>query len=188
MDTQIDTIVGNKKSSKELIGMLVDLRDTASNYINDIEDRLEKIRVKAHSEHFSKKETIGLVKQYLKGSSLTDNQVKWLVYDKPRRLEQKKLKEKLSTSRIDANMLEEETITLPTELKILPQDLEEFIQEQQAQEQGHEQQGNLILEDLEKSQVLDYAKVELELQLDIVQKKFDQAIEDKNSLKKKISN
>jgi hypothetical protein len=178
MDFQIDTIVGNKKPSKELTRMLVDLHDTARNYFNDIEDRLEKIRVKAHSEHFSKQETVGLLKQYLKGSSLTDSQVKWFVYDKPRRLEQKKLKEKLSTSRIDANMLEE-TITLPTEHKILPQDLEEIIQEQQPQEQGHEQQ------DLAKSQVLDYAMEELEVQLEIVQKNFDQTIEDKKQLEEK---
>ena len=83
--------------------------------------------------------------------------------------------------------MQEEIITLPTEHKILPQDLEEITQEQQAKEQGQEQQEDFILEDLAKPQVSDFAKEELELQLDVAQMNFDRAIEEKNSLKKSIN-
>ena len=86
----IDTIVGNKRPSEELTGMLVDLRETTRSLFNNIEDKLEKIRIKAYSEGFSKQETDGLLKLYLRKSSLTKNQIRWLTYEKPRRLEHKK--------------------------------------------------------------------------------------------------
>ena len=178
---EIDTIVGNKRPSEELTGMLVDLRETTRSLFNNIEDKLEKIRIKAYSEGFSKQETDGLLKLYLRKSCLTKNQIKWLTYEKPRRLEHKKPREKRATSGTDANM-QEEIITLPTEHKILPQDLEEITQEQQAKEQGQEQQGDFILEDLAKPQVPDYSTEELELQLDLAQMNFDRAIEDKKQL------
>lgn len=146
---------------------------------------MEKIRIKAHSEGFSKQETDGLLKLYLRKSSLTKNQIRWLTYEKPRRLEHKKPREKRATSGTDANM-QEEIITLPTEHKILSQDLEEITQEQQAKEQGQEQQEeDSILEDLAKPQVSDFAKEELELQLDVTQMNLDRAEEDKKQLEEK---
>ena len=182
----IDTIVGNKGPSEELTGMLVDLRETTRSLFNNIEDKLEKIRIKAYSEGFSKQETDGLLKLYLRKSSLTKNQIRWLTYEKPRRLEHKKPRVKRATSGTDANM-QEEIITLPTEHKILPQDLEEITQEQQAKEQGQEQQEDFILEDLAKPQVSDFAKEELELQLDVAQMNFDRAIEEKKQLEEKYN-
>jgi hypothetical protein len=176
--SQIDTIVGNKEPSEELTGMLVDLRYTASNYFNDIKDRLEKIRVKAHSEGFSKQETVGLVKQYLR-ESLTDNQIRWLTYEKPRRLEQKKLKEKLATSGTDANM-SDETITFPTEHKILPQDLEEITQEQEEQE---EKQEPLPFEEFKPQP--DYAIEDLKVQLDNERKKNNELVAQNKALEEK---
>jgi hypothetical protein len=83
--------------------------------------------------------------------------------------------------------MQEEIITLPTEHKILPQDLEEITQEQQANEHLQEQQGDFILEYLAKPQVPDFTKEELELQLDLAQMKLDRVIEDKKQLEEKYN-
>jgi hypothetical protein len=88
---EIDTIIGNKRPSEGLTRMLVDLSDTTHSFINKTEDTLEKIRIKAHSEGFSKQETDGLLKLFLRKSSLTENQIRWLTYEKPRRLEHKNI-------------------------------------------------------------------------------------------------
>jgi hypothetical protein len=122
------TTVGNRKISERLKRMLVDLRNTTATII----DAMEDIKIQARSEGLEDHETDLLIRSYLK-EFLDKDQIKYVLHDKPRRAKQKSLTEKSGTSPLDVNM-SEETITLPTEHKILPQDLEEITQEQQEQE------------------------------------------------------
>lgn len=125
MVLQIDTIVGNKKPSKKLAGLLEDLANTVYLSYKDIEMKMEKIRAQAQAEDFSKQETIGLIKQYLKKISLTNNQIKWLTYLKPRIKEQKKRREEQVVNYTGANMSiakpepEPETASIPVRKFIL---------------------------------------------------------------------
>ena len=89
-----DTVDGNKRPSEKLKkGMLVNLQDTISSALDDAEDRIEKIRHQAHSENFSNHEIDLLLKKFLSGLK-TKRQLKWMLTDKPRIREQKKLMEK----------------------------------------------------------------------------------------------
>jgi gamma-glutamyl:cysteine ligase YbdK (ATP-grasp superfamily) len=92
MTTHIDTIVGNKGLSEKLTGMLVDLRDTIGSAFETIEDKIEKINAQAHSEGFEDYEIELLLRMYLSGAK-TKRQLKWILTDKPRIKEQKKLME-----------------------------------------------------------------------------------------------
>jgi DNA repair exonuclease SbcCD ATPase subunit len=92
MTTHIDTIVGNKGLSEKLTGMLVDLRDTIGSAFETIEDKIEKINAQAHSEGFEDYEIELLLRMYLSGVK-TKRQLKWILTDKPRIKEQKKLME-----------------------------------------------------------------------------------------------
>jgi hypothetical protein len=93
MSTQVDTIIGNKKPSEELKGLLIELRDVVGSAFETIEDKIEKINVKAHSEGFEDHEIDLLLKMYLSGLK-TKRQLKWSLYEKPRIKEQKKLTDK----------------------------------------------------------------------------------------------
>jgi poly-D-alanine transfer protein DltD len=116
-----------KNRLKSLKGLLVSLRDKVIYTLKDIEADIEVINTQAHSERYEDHEIDLLIRNYLSGIKKTKRQI---LYDKPRIKEQKKLIEKQDNFVSDANM-SEGTITLPTELKILPQDLEEITQEQQ---------------------------------------------------------
>ncbi|MDQ4013818.1 MAG: hypothetical protein M3146_08875 [Thermoproteota archaeon] len=106
--------MSNGRISERLKGMLVDLRNTTATMIDAIED----IKIKARSEGLEDHETNLLIKSYLK-EFLDKDQIKYVLYDKPRRAKQKSLTDKSGPSSSDVNM-SEETITLPTEHKILP--------------------------------------------------------------------
>lgn len=116
---------------------------------------MEKVKAQAQAEDFSKQETIGLIKQYLKKISLTNNQIKWLTYLKPRIKEQKKLREEQVVNYSDANMPmanpkpEPETVNIPTDYKVVVPDQvleEETKQFEQEVEQEQEQEQSEVLE------------------------------------------
>lgn len=102
------------------------------------------------------------------GDFLKKRQVRWILYEKPRRLEQKKLRKKLATSGIDANMPMTESkpkmVNLPSDYKVVVPDqvLEEETRQLQ-QEQGH------TSETLETKP--DYEGENLKMQLDIANNK-----------------
>lgn len=93
MTLQTDTVIGNKRPSRRLVGMLVDL----INNTNAIFDRVEEIRAQAHSEGFNDFETDLLLKTYLvKG--LGKDKARYFLNEKPRleKEKQKKLTEDLA--------------------------------------------------------------------------------------------
>jgi hypothetical protein len=170
------TMVGNGKISERLKGMLVDLRNTTATIIDAIED----IKIQARSEGLEDHETDLLIRSYLK-EFLDKDQIKYVLHDKPRRAKQKSLTEKSGTSPLDVNM-SEETITLPTEHKILPQDLEEITQEQQEQEDTEPELSPF--EEL-KTQKPDYAIEDLKIQLDNEKNKSNELITQNKALEEK---
>ena len=68
-----DTVDGNKRLSKKLKGMLINLRDTISSALDDAEDRIEKIRHQDHSEDFSNHEIDLLLKKFFEYLRQRDN-------------------------------------------------------------------------------------------------------------------
>jgi hypothetical protein len=84
--------ISNKGISERLKGMLVDLRDTIGSAFETIEDKIEKINVQAHSEGFEDYEIELLLRMYLSGVK-TKRQLKWIITDKPRIKEQKRIME-----------------------------------------------------------------------------------------------
>jgi hypothetical protein len=181
MCTQIDTIIGNKEPSEKLKGLLVSLRDKVIYTLKDIEADIEVINTQAHSEGYEDHEIDLLIRNYLSGIRKTKRQIKYILYDKPRIKEQKKLIEKQDNFVSDANM-SERTITLPTELKILPQDLEEITQEQQEQEDTEPELSPF--EEL-KTQKPDYAIEDLKIQLDNEKNKSNELITQNKALEEK---
>jgi hypothetical protein len=131
---------------------------------------MEKIKTQAQAEDFSKQETIGLIKQYLKKISLTNNQIKWLTYLKPRIKEQKKRREEQVVNYSDANVPinEPETVSIPTDYKVVisNQVLEEEtkqLEREQKQQEGTESV-NEVFEEFKQEP---YYEVEnLKMQLD----------------------
>jgi hypothetical protein len=176
MSIESVTTVGNRKISERLKGMLVDLRNTTATIIDAIED----IKIQAHSEGLEDHETDLLIRSYLK-EFLDKDQIKYVLHDKPRRAKQKSLTEKSGTSPLDVNM-SEETITLPTEHKILPQDLEEITQEQQEQQDTEPELSPF--EEL-KTQKPDYAIEDLKIQLDNEKNKCNELITQNKALEEK---
>jgi hypothetical protein len=149
MSTNIVTVVGNKEISQRLKGMLVDLRNTTATII----DAIKQIKIQARLEGFEDHETDLLIRSYLKGF-LNKDQIKYVLHDKPRRAKQKSL-----TNKSGSSPPLQETITLPTEHKIMPQELAEPIQIQQEQEQQKPSEEF-------KLQEPDYAVEDLKIQLD----------------------
>jgi hypothetical protein len=157
---QIDTTIGNKEPSEKLKGLLVSLRDKVIYTLKDIEADIEIINTQAHSEGYEDHEIDLLIRYYISGIKKTKRQIKYILYDKPRIKEQKKLIEKQDNFVSDVNM-SEGTITFPTELKILPQDLEEITQQKQ---EDNELEPSPFEE--HKTQAPDYAIEDLKIQLD----------------------
>jgi hypothetical protein len=181
MSTQIDTIVGNREPSEKLKGLLVSLRDKVIYTLKDIEADIEVINTQAHSEGYEDHEIDLLIRNYLSGIKKTKRQIKYILYDKPRIKEQKKLIEKQDNFVSDANM-SEGTISLPTELKILPQDLEEITQEQQKQEDNELEPSPF--EEL-KIQKPDFAIEDLKIQLDNANSKISELTTQNKALEEK---
>jgi hypothetical protein len=181
MSTQIDTIIGNKEPSEKLKGLLVSLRDKVIYTLKDIEADIEVINTQAHSEGYEDHEIDLLIRNYLSGIKKTKRQIKYILYDKPRIKEQKKLIEKQDNFVSDANM-SERTITLPTELKILPRDLERITQEQQKQEDNEFEPSSF--EEL-KIQKPDYAIEDLKIQLDNANSKISELTTQNKALEEK---
>jgi hypothetical protein len=150
MTLEIDTAIGNKVPSPELHRMLIDLRDTT----RAIVESMEEIRRKARTEGFNEQQTILLIKCYFGKDSKTKRQLKWLLYEKPRMKEQKKLTEKLASTGQSTNMsMEEEQkekISIPTDYKVVvsEQVLEEETKELEQQEQEGNEPINEVLEEL----------------------------------------
>ena len=120
MTLRIDTVIGNKKPSTKLVQMLTNLTVNTEKWI----DNIEEIRRQAHEEGFSDQQTKGLLKQFL-SKFLKRDQIKYILYDKPRRLEQKKLTEKAGNSPLDVNVPvdpEPETIHISTDYKVVVPD------------------------------------------------------------------
>ena len=104
MSVQSDTVVGNKRPSAKLRGMLVEL-------VNDAEtifDRVQKVREQARSEGFNDYETELLLKSYLE-KGLGKARAKYILYEKPRRETQKSLTNNIAKScqNDDKNIIED---------------------------------------------------------------------------------
>jgi hypothetical protein len=161
MSIQIDTAIGNKPMSEKLKGMLVDLRDKAGSVIEDIEDRIEKINVQGRSEGFEGHEIDLLLRMYL-SEIKTKRQLKWILTDKPRIKEQKKL-----TDKRDINVpAPDYSIVVPDQV------IDEVINEQEQPE---------AIEALRPN----YEVEELKLKVDTLQDNLDQERADKKQLEEK---
>jgi hypothetical protein len=124
--------IGNKVPSEKLRGMLLDLRDDVSAKFESIEERIEKINVQGHSEGFDDFEVQLLIRMYLSGVK-TKRQLKWILTEKPRIREQKKLTEKQATNgQIEDNNVPE--IPAPDYKVIVPDQIVQEEQEQLTQE------------------------------------------------------
>lgn len=86
MYSQIDTIIGNKKPSEKLKGMLVNLVNNAE----AIFDSVKEIRDQARKEGFEDYETDLLLKTYLE-KGLGKARARYILYEKPRLEKQKNL-------------------------------------------------------------------------------------------------
>jgi hypothetical protein len=183
MTLQIDTITGNKRLSAKLDRMLLDLRSNTGAWL----DSIEEIKQQAHKEGFNEQETHLLIKQYLSGF-LEKRQIRWILDEKPRRLEQKKLSEKLATSGTDANMSiaepEPETVSIPADYEVLVPDqvLEEETKQLEQQEQPESEPVNEVLEE---KIIPNYEVEDLKLQLDNANSKITElTTQNKNIVEK----
>lgn len=165
MSLEIVTTVGNMGISERLKGMLIDLRDTIGSAFENIEDRIERINTQAHSEGFKDHEIDLLIKGYLCGFK-TKRQIKYILTDKPRIKEQKRLMEKRDNFVTDANVYpkQEEKISIPTDYNVVtPNQVLEVTQEQQQQQQTQEEPSSF---EKFKRQEPDYALEELRSQVE----------------------
>lgn len=158
MSLRIDTVIGNKRPSGRLIGMLVDL----VNNTNAIFDRVEEIRAQAHSEGFNDFETDLLLKTYLvKG--LGKDKARYLLNEKPRleKEKQKKLTEDLAKiGKNDDNNVP--NIPPPDYYIVVPdQVLKEITQEIQPKQEQHQQEASFF-EEFKPDYDLEESRVELE--------------------------
>ena|ERR671914_2104095 len=173
-----DTVDGNKRPSEKLKGMLVNLRDTISSALDDAEDRIEKIRHQAHSENFSNHEIDLLLKKFLSGLK-TKRQLKWMLTDKPRIREQKKLMEKRDINvPIDENNVPE--IPVPGHDSVVPEQVIDIVAQEQEQQQQVQEQRSEVFE----KQKPNYEVEQLKLQLDTTQANLDQSIANQKNLEK----
>jgi hypothetical protein len=170
-----DTVDGNKAPSEKLKVMLVNLRDTISSALDDAEDRIEKIRLQAHSENFSNHEIDLLLTKFLSGLK-TKRQLKWMLTDKPRIREQKKLMEKRDINvPIDENNVPE--IPVPGYDSVVPEQVIDIVAQEQEQQQVQEQRSEVF-----KKQKPNYEVEQLKLQLDTTQANLDQSIANQKNL------
>lgn len=170
MYSQIDTIIGNKKPSEELTGLLIRLRDKVGSVLENVENDIKEIRIKGHSEGFEDHEIDLLLKMYLSGLK-TKRQLKWILYEKPRIKEQKKLTEKLAINgQNDDNNVPE--IPAPDNIVIPAEVVDEVINEQEHSE---------AIEALKPN----YEVEELKLRLDTTQANLDQVLADKKNIEEK---
>ena len=173
----IDIVDGNKRPSEKLKGMLVNLQDTISSALDDAEDRIEKIRHQAHSENFSNHEIDLLLKKFLSGLK-TKRQLKWMLTDKPRIREQKKLMEKRDINvPIDENNVPE--IPVPGYDSVVPEQVIDIVAQEQEQQQVQEQRSEVF-----EKQKPNYEVEQLKLQLDTTQANLDQSIANQKNLEK----
>jgi hypothetical protein len=155
MTFEIDTIDGNKQPSEKLKGLLVNLRNKVIYTLKDIENDIEAINIQARSEDYEDHEIDLLIRGYLSGIKKTKRQIRYILKEVPRAREQKKLIEKHADIGTDVNMQkEEETISLPTEHKViisdqLAEELENTIEQQEQQQESFEEfKPDYALEDL----------------------------------------
>jgi hypothetical protein len=180
MSLRIDTVIGNKRLSPKLKKMLSDLRNNTGVLMNNIEE----IKQQACKEGLSDQETKLLLKQYLV-DFLTKDQIKYLLHDKGRREEQKKLTKKRGTSPLDANMSmkqeQEEKISIPTDYKIVipAQILEE--ETKQLEQESESEPVNEVSEEIKPN----YEIENLKMKLDNTQSSLEQALADKKNWEEK---
>jgi hypothetical protein len=157
--------------------MLIDLRDTTRSIVVSIEE----IRQKAYSEGFNEQQTVLLIKSYLDKEGKTKRQLKWLLYEKPRIKERKKLTEKLASTGQGTNMLmEQEKINIPTDYKVIVS--ERILEEETKQlQQEQEQQEPLALEKYKPDSIVE----ELRAELEDTKRQLAQAQEDKKQFEEK---
>ena len=149
MSTHIDTIIGNKELSEKLTGMLVDLKDTIGSAFETIEGKIEKINAQAHSEGFEDYEIELLLRMYLSGVK-KKRQLKWILTDKPRIKEQKKLMENRDINvQIEDNNVPD---LPPPDYKIV---IPDQVIEQELEQLTEEYKPDYTLEDL-RSQIENY--------------------------------
>jgi hypothetical protein len=177
---------GNKCPSERLKGMLADLRSNVSIIVESIKE----IRQQAKSEGFEEHEIHSFLRHYL-SKFLSQNQVRYLLYWKPRRAVQKKLTDKAVTCHTDANMSidkepETETVSIPTDYNVVipEQVLEEEIKqlEQQEQQKGAEPV-NEVFEELKP----DHGEEELRAELEDTKKQLAQEREGRRQAEKKLN-
>jgi hypothetical protein len=115
MVLQIDTIVGNKEPSPKLIKMLTNLKNDTRAVVTWF-DRVEDIRQQAHKEGFNDQQTKLLLKQHL-SEFLNKDQIKYILYGRPRIEKQKNLTDKTGNNSLDVNVPinEPETVSIPTD-------------------------------------------------------------------------
>jgi hypothetical protein len=181
MTLQIDTVIGNKEPSPKLKQMLLDFRSNTGAWL----DSIEEIREQARKEGFSEQQTKLLLKQYLSGF-LKKRQVRWILDEKPRRLLQKKLSEKLATSGTDVNMSitesEPETVSIPTDYSVVIP--EEVIEEETKQsEQEDTEPVNRVFEKQELKP--NYEIENLKMQLDNANNKVTELTTQNKNLEEK---
>jgi hypothetical protein len=123
MTLQIDTVIGNKRPSQRLKQMLADLKNNTGAVVSWL-DRVEEIRHQAHEEDFADEQTKLLLKKYL-SEFLKKDQIKYVLFDRPRIEKQKKLTEKVGNIPLDVNVPvdpEPETVDIPTDYKVIVPD------------------------------------------------------------------
>lgn len=142
MFIKIDTTIGNKVISEKLRAMLTDLRSNTQAIL----DSIDEIKAQARSEGFEDYEIGLLIRSYLK-DFLSKDQLRYILYRKPRREAQKNLIDKVATSpQIDDNNVPQ--IAAPDYKVVIPdQVLDEVTQEKQTENFDNYKQDN-ALEDL----------------------------------------
>jgi len=142
MFIKIDTTIGNKVISEKLRAMLTDLRSNTQAIL----DSIDEIKAQARSEGFEDYEIGLLIRSYLK-DFLSKDQLRYILYQKPRREAQKNLIDKVATSpQIDDNNVPQ--IAAPDYKVVIPdQVLDEVTQEKQTENFDNYKQDN-ALEDL----------------------------------------
>lgn len=142
MFIKIDTTIGNKVISEKLRAMLTDLRSNTQAIL----DSIDEIKAQVRSEGFEDYEIGLLIRSYLK-DFLSKDQLRYILYQKPRREAQKNLIDKVATSpQIDDNNVPQ--IAAPDYKVVIPdQVLDEVTQEKQTENFDNYKQDN-ALEDL----------------------------------------
>ncbi|HZA68476.1 MAG TPA: hypothetical protein VE548_02170 [Nitrososphaeraceae archaeon] len=176
------TTMENREISERLKGMLVDLRDTISSAFENIEERMERINIQAHSEGFEDHEINLLIRMYLSEvRQLSKRQIKYLLTDKPRIKKQKSLIENRD------NFVPEDVPEIPApDYKIVVPDqvIEEVITSHQPQQQQQEQQQQRQQQEQEECKP-DYALENLRSQIESYKSQIEELIVDKKNIEEK---